>query len=85
MSATVHPGGSDSKESSCIVGDPGLIPWVRKIPQRRKWLSTQVLFPGKFHGQRSLAGYSPWGFKESDMTERLNFHILMILRSKELL
>ena len=29
--------------------------------------------PGKFHGQRSLVGYSPWGSKESDMTERLQF------------
>ena len=30
-----------------------------------------VFLPGKFHGQRSLAGYSPWGHKESDMTECL--------------
>ena len=71
MSTTVHPGGSDSKESACSVGDPGSIPWVRKIPWRRKWLSTPVFFPGKFHGQRSLVGYSPWGPKESDMTEQL--------------
>ena len=27
--------------------------------------------PGEFHGQRSVAGYSPWGCKESDMTEQL--------------
>ena len=33
-----------------------------------------VLLPGKFHGQRSLVGYSPWGCKESDTTERLHFH-----------
>ena len=33
-----------------------------------------VFLPGKFHGQRSLAGYSPWGRKESDMTERLSTH-----------
>ena len=32
--------------------------------------------PGKSHGQRTLAGYSPWGRKESDMTERLHFHFL---------
>ena len=43
--------------------------WVRKIPWRRKWQPTPVFLPGKFHGQRSLAGYSPWGHKESDMTE----------------
>ena len=36
---------------------------------RRKWQSTPILLPGKSHGQRSLVGYSPWGRKESDMTE----------------
>ena len=35
---------------------------------------TPVLLPGKSHGQRSLIGCSPWGCKESDMTERLDFH-----------
>ena len=40
---------------------------------RRKWQPTPVLLPGKSHGQRSLIGYSPWGHKESDMTERLYF------------
>ena len=35
---------------------------------------TPVLSPGKFHGQRSLVGYSPWGRQESDTTERLYFH-----------
>ena len=35
------------------------------IPWRREWLPTPVLLPGKFHGQRSLAGYRPWGCKES--------------------
>jgi len=43
--------------------------WVRKIVWSRKWQSTQVFLPGKFHGQRSLAGYNPWGCKQSDMTE----------------
>ena len=47
--------------------------WVGTIPWRRKWQSTQVLLPGKSHGQRSLVGYSPWGRKESDTTERLHF------------
>ena len=37
--------------------------WVRKIPWRRKWQPTPVLLPGESHGQRSLAGYSPWGHK----------------------
>ena len=42
-------------------GDPGSYSWVGKIPWRRKWQPTPVLLPGKFHGPRSLAGYSPWG------------------------
>ena len=39
---------------------------------RRKWQPTPALLPGKSHGWRSLIGYSPWGRKESDTTERLN-------------
>ena len=42
----------------------------QEVPWRRKWQSTPVLLPGKSHGQRSLVGYSPWGRKESDTTER---------------
>ena len=42
--------------------------------QRRQWHPTPVLLPEKPHGQRSLVGCSPWGLKESDMTERLHFH-----------
>ena len=52
----------------------GLIPWVSEIPWRRKWQPTLVFLPGESHGQRNLAGYSPWGHKESDMTERLSTH-----------
>ena len=48
-------------------------PWVGKIPWRRKWQPTPVVLPGESHGGRSLVGYSPWGHKESDMTERLHF------------
>ena len=40
-------------------------------PWRRKWQPTPVFLPGKPHGQRSLVGYSPWGCKELDTTERL--------------
>ena len=43
-----------------------------KIPWRRKWQPIPVSLPGKFHGQRSLMGYHPWGCKESYTTERLN-------------
>ena len=39
---------------------PGFDPWVGKIPWRRELLPTPVLWPGKFHGWRSLVGYSPW-------------------------
>ena len=38
-------------------------PWIGKIPWRRKWQPTPVFLPGKFHGQRSLEGYSPRGHK----------------------
>ena len=48
---------------------PGFDTWLGKIPWRRSWQPTPVFLPGEFHGQRSLAGYSPWGHKESDMTE----------------
>ena len=47
---------------------PGFDPWVGKIPWRRKQQPTLVFLPGKSHGWRSLAGYSPWGCKEADMT-----------------
>ena len=39
-------------------------PWVGKIPWRRKWQPNPVFFPVKSYGQRSLAGYSPWGCKK---------------------
>ena len=58
------PGGSD--------GRPGFDPWVGKIPWRKEWQPTPVFFPRKFHGQRNLAGYSPWGHKESETTEGLS-------------
>ena len=64
-------GGSDSKESACNEGDPGLIPWVGKIPWRRAWQPNPVFFPGEFRGQRSLGSYSPWGHKELDRTEEI--------------
>ena len=44
---------------------------VRNIPWWRKWPPTPVFLPGEFHKQRSPVGYSPWGRKESDMTEQL--------------
>ena len=61
--------GSDSKESTCIAGDLGSILELRRSPWRRAWQPTPAFSPGEFHGQRSPAGYSPWGRKESDTTE----------------
>ena len=45
-----------------------------QVPSRRRqWHTTPVLLPGKSHGRRSLVGCSPWGYQESDTTERLHF------------
>ena len=56
----------------------GFVPWVGKIPWKRKWQPTQVFLPGESHGGRSLVGYSPWGCKELDMTELLHFHFALM-------
>ena len=50
-------------------------PWVRKNPWRREWLPTPVFLPKESHGQRSLAGYSPWGCEQSDTTEQLTLSV----------
>ena len=47
----------------------GFNPWVGKIPWRRAWQPTPVFLPGESHRQRGLAGYGPFGRKESDVTE----------------
>ena len=48
--------------------------WDGKIPWRKKWQPTPIFLPGKSHGQRSLAGYSAWGGKESDTTKQQNHY-----------
>ena len=63
------PGGTDGKESACSVGDPGLSPESERFPAEGNCNLLPVFLPGEFHGQRSLAGYSLWSHKESDMTE----------------
>ena len=61
------PGGSDVKESMQSIltltnaGDPGSTPRLGRNLGRREWLPTPLYLSGKFHGQRSLVGYSPWG------------------------
>ena len=60
-------------ESACNVGDLGVIPWLGRYPgggEHGNLLQYSCL--ENPHGQRSLAGYSPRGCKESDMTEQLN-------------
>ena len=67
------PGGSEVKASAYNAGDQGSIPVSGRFPWRRKWQPTPVFLPGESHGRRSLVGYSPWGRKELDTTERLHF------------
>ena len=56
------PTGSDGNASTCNAGDPGLTPGSGRS-WRREWQPTSVFLPGESHGQRSQAGYSPWGHK----------------------
>ena len=53
------------KESTCQCRRCRFDLWVGTIPWRRAWQPTPVFLPGESHGQRSLAGYSPWGHTES--------------------
>ena len=73
------PGGTSGKELACQCRRQKrsrFYPWVGKMPWRRNWHPIPVFLPGKFHGQRSLVGYSPWGHKESDTTEQLTYCFL---------
>ena len=54
---------------------------IKNLPAwRRKWQPTPILLPRKSHRRRSLVGYSPWGRKELDTTQRLHFHFLSLHR-----
>ena len=62
------PGGASGEESASWCRKckwHGFDPWVGKIPWSRKWHHTAALLPGKFNGQRSPTGYSPWGHKNT--------------------
>ena len=75
------PCGAGGKEPACPgrrCKRSGFNPWVRKIAWRRAWQPTPVFLPGESHGERSLAGYSPRGHKESDTTARLSTHARMM-------
>ena len=74
------------KESACQgrgCRKHGFNPWVRTILWRKKWQPTAVFLPKKLHGQRSLAGYCPWGHKELDMTEHRHHYIAYTDGEKE--
>ena len=81
---TDFPGGSDGKVSACNTGDPGSIPGLGRSHGGGHGNPFQYPCLENPHGQRSLAGYSPWGRKGSDMTEQLstrnNGSLCIILR-----
>ena len=56
------PGGSDGKVSAYNAGDPGSIPGSGRSPEEGNG-NLPVFLPGKYHGQRSLVGFSPWDRK----------------------
>ena len=63
------PGGSDSKESTCNLGDLGSIPELGRSPGGGHGNPLQYSCLENPHRQKSLAGCSPWGYKELDMTK----------------
>ena len=62
------PGGAVVKNLPAKAGDTGSISGLGRSPGEGNGKPSPVFLPGKFHGERSLVGYSPWGCKESDMT-----------------
>ena len=66
------PGSSVNKESTCNAGDLGSIPGLGRSPEGGHGNPLQYSCLDNPHGQRSLAGYSLWSCKESDMTEQLS-------------
>ena len=63
------PSGSVGKESACNVGDLDLIPGLGRSPGGGHGNPHQYSCLDNPHRQRTLAGYSPWGHKESDTTK----------------
>ena len=68
-SARARFSGSDGSKNACNAGDLSSIPGSGRSPGGGQGNPVQYSFSGEFHGQRRLAGYSPWGCKESDTTE----------------
>ena len=71
------PGGSAGKESACNVGDLSSTPGLGRSPGEGN--DSPVFLPGESDRQRSLAGYIPWGPKESDTTEWLTLSLFLRL------
>ena len=75
-----EPGGPQSMGSLRVGHDSATSPSLFTfMHRRRKWQPTPAPLPGKSHGRRRVVGYSPWGRKESDTTERLHFHFSKLL------
>ena len=67
-------GGKESASQCKRLKRRGFNPWAGKVCWKRKWQPTPVFLPREPHGQKSLLGYSSWGQKASDTTERLSTH-----------
>ena len=78
------PGGSDSKESACNAGDPGSISGSGRSPGDGNGCPFQYSCLKKFHGQRSLAGYSPWGHKNTTEWLTLSLFTFSNIKKKKL-
>ena len=70
----------DGKESARNAGDTGSIPGLERSPAESNDLPTPIFLPEESHGQRSLAGYGPWGHKELDMTEQLTLSLEKLMK-----
>ena len=73
------PGGSAGKESTCNEGDLGSFPGLGRSLGEGKGYPLQVFWPGEFRG---LYIYSPWGHKESDTTEQLSLHCVVLSQQR---
>ena len=75
------PGGSNGKDSACSTGDPGFILGLGRSLGEGSGNPLQYSCLENPHGQRRLVGYSPWGRKESDMTETKHSTAVLLMRS----
>ena len=78
-------GGSDGKESACNAGDLGSISGLGRSAEGGHGNPLQYSCLENPHGQRRLAGYSPWGHKESDMTEQLTLSLLLFKACRKII